>query len=406
MDLKFSSVAATPSNPNWNNLISRKDELYKKENDVRSEFERDYDRIIYCNAYRRLKHKTQVFFLPKNDHICTRIEHVNNVDATSYTIAKALGLNTTLTRAISISHDIGHSPFGHKGEQILNRICMENDLEAFWHERNGLYFVDNIELLTNVNNEEKNLNLTYAVRDGIISHCGEIDEISLKPRTEFIDLEKDYIKLNQYSPYTWEGCVVKISDKISYLGRDIEDAISMGILDSNLNELYDLLEQPRSANLNNTNIIGDLIADLCLNSSANEGLKFSTATFEKIKRLKQFNYKYIYKHKCMNPSERYFSLVLNEIFNTLNECYDGMNTLEKLNSIKPFYTKVIDTFIKWISCYWNIETDRTHLKNKILYDMNNIKDYQTAIITYISGMTDNFAIEIYNEIIPSKKCII
>lgn len=399
MDLKFSSVAATPSNPNWNNLISRKDELYKKENDVRSEFERDYDRIIYCNAYRRLKHKTQVFFLPKNDHICTRIEHVNNVDATSYTIAKALGLNTTLTRAISISHDIGHSPFGHKGEQILNRICMENDLEAFWHERNGLNFVDNIELLTNVNNEEKNLNLTYAVRDGIISHCGEIDEISLKPRTEFIDLEKDYIKLNQYSPYTWEGCVVKISDKISYLGRDIEDAISMGILDSNLNELYDLLEQPRSANLNNTNIIGDLIADLCLNSSANEGLKFSTATFEKIKRLKQFNYKYIYKHKCMNPSERYFSLVLNEIFNTLNECYDGMNTLEKLNSIKPFYTKVIDTFIKWISCYWNIETDRTHFKNKILYDMNNIKDYQTAIITYISGMTDSYAIETYNDIV-------
>ncbi len=399
MNLKFSSVAATPSNPNWNNLISRKDELYKKENDVRSEFERDYDRIIYCNAYRRLKHKTQVFFLPKNDHICTRIEHVNNVDATSYTIAKALGLNTTLTRAISISHDIGHSPFGHKGEQILNKICMENGLESFWHERNGLNFVDNIELLTNVNNEEKNLNLTYAVRDGIISHCGEIDEISLKPRTEFIDLEKDYINLNQYSPYTWEGCVVKISDKISYLGRDIEDAISMGILDSNLNELYDLLEQPRSANLNNTNIIGDLIADLCINSSLEEGLKFSETTFEKIKRLKQFNYKYIYKHKCMKPSERYFSLVLNEIFNTLNDCYDGMNTLEKLNSIKPFYTKVIDTFIKWISCYWNIETDRTHLKNKILYDMNNIKDYQTAIITYISGMTDSYAIETYNDIV-------
>lgn len=399
MNLKFSSVAATPSNPNWNNLISRKDELYKKENDVRSEFERDYDRIIYCNAYRRLKHKTQVFFLPKNDHICTRIEHVNNVDATSYTIAKALGLNTTLTRAISISHDIGHSPFGHKGEQILNKICMENSLDSFWHERNGLNFVDNIELLTNVNNEEKNLNLTYAVRDGIISHCGEIDEISLKPRTEFIDLEKDYIKLNQYSPYTWEGCVVKISDKISYLGRDIEDAISMGILDSNLNELYDLLEQPRSANLNNTNIIGDLIADLCINSSLEEGLKFSETTFEKIKRLKQFNYKYIYKHKCMKPSERYFSLVLNEIFNTLNECYDGMNTLEKLNSEKPFYTKVIDTFIKWISCYWNIETDRTHLKNKILYDMNNIKDYQTAIITYISGMTDSYAIETYNDIV-------
>ncbi len=399
MDFKFSSVSATPSNPNWSNLISREDELYKKENDVRSDFERDYDRIIYCNAYRRLKHKTQVFFLPKNDHICTRIEHVNNVDATSYTIAKALGLNTTLTRAISISHDIGHSPFGHKGEQILNKLCIENGLKSFWHERNGLNFVDNIELLTNVNNEEKNLNLTYAVRDGIISHCGEIDEISLKPRTEFIDLEKNYINLNQYSPYTWEGCVVKISDKISYLGRDIEDAISMGILDSNLEELYNLLELPKSANLNNTNIIGDLIADLCINSSIEEGLKFSETTFEKIKRLKEFNYRYIYKHKCMKPSERYFSLILNEIFNTLNECYDGMNTLEKLSSIKPFYNKVIDTFIKWISCYWNIETDRTHLKNKILYNMNDIHDYQKAIITYISGMTDSYAIETYNDIV-------
>lgn len=399
MDFKFSSVSATTNNPNWNNLISRQDKLYKKENDIRSEFERDYDRIIYCNAYRRLKHKTQVFFLPKNDHICTRIEHVNNVDATSYTIAKSLGLNTTLTRAISISHDIGHSPFGHKGEQILNKICLENNLDSFWHERNGLNFVDNIELLTNINGEEKNLNLTYAVRDGIISHCGEIDEVSLKPRTEFINLENDYFKPNQYSPYTWEACVVKISDKISYLGRDIEDAISMGILDSNLTELYNLLEVPKSANLNNTNIIGDFIADLCNNSSVQNGLKFSNNTYERIKKLKEFNYQYIYKHSCMKPSEKYFSLILNEIFNTLSNCYYGMQTLDKLNSKKSFYPKVIDTFIKWISCYWNITSDRENLKNKILYDMNNINDYKKAIITYISGMTDSYAIETYNDIV-------
>ncbi len=399
MDLKFSSVSATPSNPKWNNLISREDELYKKVNDVRSEFERDYDRIIYCNAFRRLKHKTQVFFLPKNDHICTRIEHVNNVDATSYTIAKALGLNTNLTRAISVSHDIGHSPFGHKGESVLNNICLENDLEPFWHERNGLNFVDNIELLTNTNNEEKNLNLTYAVRDGIISHCGEIDENSIKPRTEFINLEKDYKKSNQYLPYTWEGCVVKISDKISYLGRDIEDAISMGILDKNLNELCDLLEVPNNSNLNNTSIIGDLIYDLCNNSSVENGLRFSDKMYEKIKLLKEFNYKYIYLHKCMKPSERYFKLVLTEIFTTLSNCYDGMNTSARLNELKSFYPKAIDSFIKWISCYWNIPTDRTNLKNKIIYDMNNRKDYLRAIITYISGMTDSYAIETYNDIV-------
>ena len=135
MEEKFLEVSATPSNPNWEKMIAREEELYKKTNDVRSEFERDYDRILYSNAYRRLKHKTQVFFLPKNDHICTRIEHVNNVDATSYTIAKALGLNTTLTRAISIAHDIGHSPFGHKGETILNKITINEGLDRFWHER-------------------------------------------------------------------------------------------------------------------------------------------------------------------------------------------------------------------------------------------------------------------------------
>ena len=128
------------------------------------------------------------------------------------------------------------------------------------------------------------MNLTYAVRDGIISHCGEIDEASLRPRTEYIDLEKDYIRPNQYSPYTWEGCVVKISDKISYLGRDIEDAISMGILDSDLNELYELLELPKTANLNNTNIIGDLITDLCMNSTVEEGLKFSDNVLRKNKK--------------------------------------------------------------------------------------------------------------------------
>ena len=101
----------------------------------------------------------------------------------------------------------------------------------------------------------------------------------------------------------------------------------------------------------------------------------------------------------MKPSERYFGLVLTEIFNTLNSAYDEMNTLNKLLEIRSFYPKVIDSFIKWISCYWNIETDRTNLKNKILYDMNKKSDYSKAIITYISGMTDSYAIETYNDIV-------
>ena len=107
-------------NNKWSTAISRQALLYSSNNDLRSEFERDFTRIIHSNAYRRLKHKTQVFYSPQDDHICTRIEHVNHVQSISYTIAHYLGLNEELTKAIAVGHDLGHSPFGHKGEKILD----------------------------------------------------------------------------------------------------------------------------------------------------------------------------------------------------------------------------------------------------------------------------------------------
>ena len=210
----FKNCAMTPFNSKWENVISRLSPLEKRYDDIRTEFDRDYTRIIHSNAYRRLKHKTQVFFSPENDHICTRIEHVTHVDSISYTIASYLGLNTELTKAIAVAHDLGHSPFGHEGEKILSKISQRDLKTSFWHEKNGVHLVDSIELLEGHDGYKKNLNLCYGVRDGIISHCGEIDENSLKPRDKFIDLN-DYIHPNQYSPYTWEGCVVKIADKIS-----------------------------------------------------------------------------------------------------------------------------------------------------------------------------------------------
>ena len=115
----FLNEATNKNNIKWNNAISRESPLYSRNNDIRSEFERDFTRIIHSNAYRRLKHKTQVFYSPQNDHICTRIEHVNHVESISYTIANYLGLNTELTKAIAVAHDLGHSPFGHKGEKIF-----------------------------------------------------------------------------------------------------------------------------------------------------------------------------------------------------------------------------------------------------------------------------------------------
>ena len=126
---KFEKFAANILNPNWKKIIKRNYPLYSRGNDLRSDFERDYTRIINSTAYRRLKHKTQVFFSPENDHICTRIEHVTHVESISYTIANYLGLNTELTKAISVAHDIGHSPFGHEGERILSEIS-KRDLHS------------------------------------------------------------------------------------------------------------------------------------------------------------------------------------------------------------------------------------------------------------------------------------
>ena len=397
---KFEKYATNPENPIWEKAIKRETPLYSRNNDIRNDFQRDYTRIIHSNAYRRLKHKTQVFFSPENDHICTRIEHVTHVESISYTIAKYLGLNTELTKAISVAHDIGHSPFGHQGEQILSEISKRDLNCSFWHEKNGLELVDNIELLEDNNKYMQNLDLTYAVRDGIISHCGEIDENCIRPREDYIDL-KNYTFPNQYAPFTWEGCVVKISDNISYICRDIEDAITLGILDEHVDDLFALLNiTSKNEPINNTIIINDLIRDLCENSSPENGLCFSNEALNLMNKIKEFNYKHIYLSKRLEPSRRYFSIVINEIYDLLKSTYDNVNTLNNLQVLSKTYPKLGNGFINFIYNYYDFgNRENLKLKNKILFSIDNKRDFYKAIIYYISGMTDNFAIEIYNEII-------
>ena len=390
----FYNVKADEANPNWDKIIKRENDLYSRNNDIRSEFQRDYTRVIHTAAFRRLKHKTQVFFSPENDHICTRIEHVILVESISYTIAKYLGLNTELTKAIAMAHDLGHGPFGHQGEKILSEISKKDCGKNFWHEKNGLDYVDKIELLEDDNKDFQNLNLTYAVRDGIISHCGEIDENELKPREDYIDLD-DYIYPNQYAPYTWEACVVKIADKISYLGRDIEDAITMGILDKHLKKLYKVLKTDSSEVINNTVIINNLVSDLCKNSTPEKGLSFSDRMFNTINEIKKFNYKYIYLSEKLIPSAEYYKLVLNQIYNTLKKSYIDFDSIQKM------YPELINDFYKWVSNY-DKENKKSNYKNVKLFDLNNENDFCKSIVYYISGMTDNYAIKIYNSIIGKK----
>ncbi len=392
----YLEYSATENNSKWNNIISRTKPLYSSPNDTRTIFERDYNRIVHSRAYRRLKHKTQVFFSPNSDHVCTRIEHVSHVESISYTIAKYFGLNTELTKTIAIAHDLGHSPFGHAGEKILSSLSNEYLNFPFWHEQNGLFFVDNIELLEDYNGSFNNLNLSYAVRDGIISHCGEIDENGLKPRDEFIDLST-YSKPNQYSPYTWEACVVKIADKISYLGRDIEDALALGILDKNLDELFQLFN---TKHINNTIIINYFISDLIKNSSLENGLTFSAEAFELMNILKKFNYENIYFSKKVCASKKFFELILTEIFHTLKSTFDENDFFSSINSLKNFYPKLYEDFQSFLYKYTNFnDRDLSKYKNKILFTEHTIEEFIIAIISYISGMTDKFAIDVYNEII-------
>lgn len=398
----FSKQAMTEQNPNYETAINRLSDLYRRQDDIRSPFARDYNRILHSTAYRRLKHKTQVFFATTNDHICTRIEHVNHVTAVSNTVATYLGLNTELTNAISLGHDLGHAPFGHAGETILKKIVKNETGDSFWHEKNSLRFVDDCETLEDPDGNHWNLNLTYAVRDGIISHCGEVDENGLLPRSEAVPLEIIQ-QPNQYRPYTWEGCVVKISDKIAYLGRDIEDALALKILlPSDIRKLRSAVRPYTSARikvLNTTVIMHDLIIDLCTNSSIESGLCLSSNYFNLMKALKQFNLDNIYNHWKIENYKKYAELVISSIYGMLKKFYRGEKTLVEIERYKEVYPILSKVFSEWILKYADLDVRNKRYKNKTLYDLKNEIDYDAAIVDFMSGMTDSFAIKMFNEII-------
>ncbi|MBR3955562.1 MAG: HD domain-containing protein [Clostridia bacterium] len=404
----FKNLAVQPENPNWDIFSARKTALYSKENDTRSVFERDYTRILHSLAYRRLKHKTQVFFNISNDHICTRMEHVSHVESVATTISKSLGLNTELTRAIAMGHDLGHAPFGHQGERKLHKLSMQYLGTSFFHEKNGLRFADHIELLEDDYRFWRNMNLTYAVRDGIISHCGEVDENGIRPRENLIDLN-DFTEVGQFQPATWEGCVVKISDKIAYLGRDIEDALRLHFLEENdLAELSELCRVNASKAINTTALIHGMIYDICRNSSPEAGISLSDDGAHLMNTVKAFNIRAIYRNKKLDPFIKYSDLVIEEIFNLLLGIFDGENTISALQKKAHEYPETCGAFASWLTKYCDMpqtlfdsssETAVKCANEKIYGTLDDEKTYTQAIIDYISGMTDTYAIKCFNELI-------
>ena len=420
MSGKFFNERMCLENRKWRKAIERKQELYIRSNDIRTEFGRDYTRILHSPAYRRLKHKTQVFFATQNDHICTRIEHVNHVASVSLTISEKLGLNSELVQAIAIGHDLGHAPFGHHGEEVLAKLAKKELKMKFWHERNGLRVVDLLNTLADPDGVQENLLLTYAVRDGIISHCGEVDQNGIKPRRKAIDLER-IIKKNQYQPYTWEGCVVKVSDKIAYLGRDIEDALTLRLIPPL--QTRRLIRQVREQlgisirSLSNTAIMHSFIVNLCESSDPDRGLALTREHFELMAMIKKFNYDFIYNHPRLRYYKDYASLILTSIFSVLKECESGDKTLENVLKLQNNYPVLGQYFSEWVLKYSDVGREmsesralrqywpttlsaplRRSRNMQVYHLVEPSEDYSLACIDFIAGMTDNFAERIFREI--------
>jgi dGTPase len=344
------------------------------DNDIRPNYFRDVDRIIHSLSYTRYIDKTQVFSNKSNDHIQKRIIHVQLVSKVARTIGRALGLNEDLIEAMALGHDIGHVPFGHLGESYLNELSLKYD---------GTYFMHNVESVRELNILEDHgngKNLTIQVLDGILCHNGEFVQEKYKPvkktKEDFLrDYELCYTDAEHAKhlvPMTLEGCVVRISDIIAYLGRDIEDAIRLDLLYKK--------EIPKSIKDiigdNNKDIIGHIINDIIENSYHKNYISMSPEVFKAVKDLKAFNYKNIYD-KSMTKLEKAH---VKTMFNTLFVKYlDDLNNKNKNSTVYKVLLKNMT-------------------KEYVVNTSNSRK-----VIDYIAGMTDDFMISEYNKIKESSK---
>jgi dGTPase len=283
--------------------------------DIRPAFSRDTDRIIHSTPYTRYIDKTQVFYWVDNDHITHRVLHVQLVSKIARQIGRSLGLNEDLIEAIALGHDIGHAPFGHKGEKILSAICKKQGIGEFHHNVQSVIFLDRIE----------QHNLTLQVLDGILCHNGEIHERTIKPERgkTWADHDLEIGSMTQGDPgnfpMTLEGCVVRISDTISYIGRDLEDAIRVGLIERG--ELPEICQE--TIGDNNRDIVNTLIIDVIENSWEKEAIALSEAVSRALAAFKEFNYQKIYENPTVEREVdkigKMFRLIFEESMGDLEE---------------------------------------------------------------------------------------
>lgn len=346
--------------------------------EARPDFERDAGRILYSLDFRRLRHKTQVFFNPQNDHICTRMEHVLHVGYVANTIARALGLNPELVQAISLGHDLGHAPFGHSGERRLD-ACLKgvDPALSFEHETHSLRVVDLLAVHSGDSDEEAaerrgGLNLTFEVRDGIACHYGEsYDENLLRPNRAKTEADLHRPRAERGMPATLEGCVVRIADRIAYAGRDVEDAVRAGIM------APEDIPADVASTLGRTNsaIIDALVTDIIRCSLGKDEVRLGDEVGEALEALLKENLARIYKSEKIKRYEKTADNVVDGLFEALLPV--------ALDPGRPVDgNRVLAGFAKYL---------RERRGGAGSPPAQRVADY-------IAGMTDSFAAKCYEEI--------
>lgn len=350
-----------------------KDAIYLKpknntKQETRLNYNHDTDKILYSSSYTRYSGKTQVHTGSENDMITTRATHVQYVARIARNIARSLNLNEDLCEAIALGHDLGHTPFGHVGERILDKISKEKLGISFNHN------IQSVRTLINIENKGNGLNISLQVLDGIMCHNGELLLNEYKP----IDKNIEYF-LNQYYnsytdesvikkmiPMTLEGCVVRVSDIIAYLGKDIEDAIRLNKFDiSELNE-----EVKEKLGTTNSEIISNIILDIINNSYGKEYIKMSEDIFNLVQKMKSLNYETIYSLAESKNSRKVYELMFYQLYDVY---YNAIVNKDLTN----------DIYIDFL----NDKQDSYILKEKD----------ECKVIDFLAGMTDRYFLNQYDK---------
>lgn len=293
--------------------------------DIRTAYQRDRDRILHCNSFRRLKHKTQVFLSPQGDHYRTRLTHTLEVSQIARTIARALRLNEDLTEAIALGHDLGHTPFGHAGERALNEIRER----GFQHNYQSVRVVDHVE------QEGRGLNLTWEVKNGIACHSDRAPQA-----------------------VTLEGQIVRISDKVAYINHDIEDAVRAGVLREDQLPYDCLYRLGRTKSARITTIIRSII------EHSTDRIQMADDVYQAHLRLHEYMFEAVYTNPVAKGEEGKAEAMVKALYEYF---------LRSPDKLPADYAPIAERF-----------------------------GVEQAVCDYVAGMTDHYAVELYQELFIPK----